>query len=160
MRTALLLVILLAFPATGPAHAACQGDEGFSCRIGTRTLEVCYWKGMLTYRFGPEGRPELMITEPFATVAFTPWPGIGSSLWETVAFQNDGYTYEVWTAIDRDPASTAPRAGGVRVQNGTSTVAELTCDPGTATPMDTLYDLKDGIGQCWDMERQSWGLCN
>jgi len=155
MRAALLLVVLAA-----PAHAACQGDEAFSCQIGAKTLEICYWKGMLTYRFGPEGKPELMLNEPLETVAFTPWPGIGSSLWETVAFRNEGYIYEVWTSVERDPEATEPRAGGVRVMQRTDTVAELACDRGTATPMDTLYDLKDGIGQCWDMEAQTWGLCN
>ena len=155
MRAALLLAVLAA-----PAHAACQGDMGFSCQIGTKSLDVCYWKGMLTYLYGPDGKPELAISEPFETVAFTPWPGISSSLWETVAFQNDGYTYEVWTSVERDPESTEPRSGGVRVMQGQTTVAELDCDPGTATSMDVLYDLKDGIGQCWDMESQSWGLCN
>jgi hypothetical protein len=155
MRAALLLALLAA-----PAHAACQGDEAFSCQIGKKTLEVCYWKGMLTYAYGPKGKPELFLNEPLETVAFTPWPGIGSSLWETVAFQNDGYTYEVWTSVERDPEATEPRSGGVRVMQGDATVAELTCDRGTATPMDALYDLKDGIGQCWNMETRTWGLCN
>lgn len=151
MRAVLLLALLAA-----PAHAACQGDEAFSCQIGAKTLDVCYWKGMLTYRFGPDGKPEITLSERLETVAFTPWPGIGSSLWETVAFQNDGYTYEVWTSVERDPEASEPRSGGVRVMQGDTTVAELTCDRGTATSMDGLYDLKDGIGQCWDMETQSW----
>lgn len=151
MRTALLLTLLAA-----PAHAACQGDEAFSCQIGAKTLQVCYWKGMLTYSFGPEGKPDLFLNERLETVAFTPWPGIGSSLWETVAFRNEGYIYEVWTSIERDPEATEPRSGGVRVLQGDQTVADLTCDRGTATPMDTLYDLKAGIGQCWDMDTQAW----
>lgn len=155
MRTALFLALLAA-----PAHAACQGDQAFSCQIGTKTLEVCYWKGMLTYAYGQEGKPELTLNEPLETVAFTPWPGIGSSLWETVAFQNDGYTYEVWSSVERDPEATKPRSGGVRVMQGDATVAELTCNRGTATSMDGLYDLKAGIGQCWDMDSRSWGLCN
>jgi hypothetical protein len=83
MRSALLLLALAA-----PAHAACQGDEAFSCQIGAKRVEVCYWKGMLTYSFGREGKTELTLNEPLETVAFTPWPGIGSSLWETVAFRN------------------------------------------------------------------------
>ena len=156
MRAALFLALL----AAAPAHAACQGDEAFSCQIGNKALEICYWKGMLTYAYGPEGKPELFLNERLETVAFTPWPGIGSSLWETVAFQNDGYTYEVWTSIERDPEATEPRSGGVRVMQGDRTVAELDCDRGTATSMDGLYDLKDGIGQCWDMETRTWGLCN
>lgn len=159
MRTALFLA-LLAAPAGSPLWAACQGDEAFSCQMGTKRVEVCYWKGMLTYSFGREGKPELFLNERLETVAFTPWPGIGSSLWETVAFQNEGYTYEVWTSVERDPEATEPRAGGVRVLQGDKTVAELTCDRGTATSMEGLYDLKDGIGQCWDMTTQTWGLCN
>lgn len=159
MRAALLLAFL-AIPAASPIWAACQGDEAFSCQIGAKRVEVCYWKGMLSYRFGREGKPELMLNEPLETVDFTPWPGIGSSLWETVAFKNEGYTYEIWTSVERDPEATEPRSGGVRVLQGDQTVAYLDCDQGTATPMDTLYDLKDGIGQCWDMEIRAWGLCN
>ncbi|MDP3194900.1 hypothetical protein [Tabrizicola sp.] len=156
MRTALLLALL----AAAPAHAACQGDEAFSCQIGTKTLEVCYWKGMLTYAYGPQGKPELFLNERLETVDFTPWPGIGSSMWETVVFQNDGYTYEVWTSVERDPEATEPRSGGVRVLKGDAIVAELSCNRGTATPMDGLNDLKAGIGQCWDMDSRTWGLCN
>jgi hypothetical protein len=159
MRAA-LLVLILAAPAASPTWAVCQGDEAFSCQIGQKTLQVCYWKGMLIYTFGREGKPELALNEPLETVAFTPWPGIGSSLWETVAFRNEGYVYEVWTSVERDPEATSGRDGGVRVLQGDQTVAELTCDPGTATPMETLYDLKAGIAQCWDSEASSWGLCN
>lgn len=155
MRAALILALL----AT-PASAACQGDEAFSCQIGTKTLDVCYWKGALIYRYGPEGHPELTIAEPLETVDYTPWPGIGSAFWDTVAFQNDGYTYEVRTNVERDPEATEPRAGGVRVMQGDATVAELTCNRGTATPMDGLYDLKTGIGQCWDRKSDTWGSCD
>jgi len=155
MRAALILALL----AT-PASAACQGDEAFSCQIGKKALDVCYWKGALIYRYGPKGHPELTIAEPLETVDYTPWPGIGSAIWETVAFQNEGYTYEIWTNIERDPEATEPRAGGVRVMQGDATVAELTCNRGTATPMDGLYDLKSGIGQCWDGESKTWGSCN
>lgn len=156
MRTALVLVLL-----ASPLHAACQDEEVFSCQIGAKRVEVCASQGVITYRFGPEGKPELTLSEPLETIAFTPWPGIGSGLWETVAFRNDGYTYEIGTSVERDPDSTEPRAGGVRVMQGDVALAELTCDRGTATPMDLLYDLKDGIGQCWDMEAQAWGdACN
>ncbi len=53
MRAAILLALL----AAAPAHAACQNDlEIFSCQIGKKTLQVCEWKGMLIYQFGPEAR--------------------------------------------------------------------------------------------------------
>ena len=90
MRAALLLALL----AT-PASATCQGDEAFSCQIGKKTLEVCYWKGALIYSYGREGKPELTIAEPLETAAYTPWPGIGRAIWDTVSFQNEGNTYEV-----------------------------------------------------------------
>ena len=75
MRAALILALL----AT-PASAACQGDEAFSCQIGKKALDVCYWKGALIYRYGPKGHPELTIAEPLETVDYTPWPGIGSAI--------------------------------------------------------------------------------
>jgi hypothetical protein len=155
MRAALLLA-LLAAPLAAPAHAACQGDEAFSCRIGAKTLDVCYWKGMLTYRFGPEGKPELTLNEPLETVNYTPWPGIGRAIWDSVAFRNEGVTYEVWSSFDRMDEN-AVLEGGVNVLEGDTTLATLTCDKGSvAHGLDALYDLKSGTGQCWNMESQAW----
>lgn len=155
MRTALLLALLAA-----PAHAACQGDEAFSCRIGNKTLDVCYWKGMLNYRFGPEGKPELTLYELLETVAYTPWPGIGRAIWDSVAFQNEGVTYEVWSSFDKMDEN-AVMEGGVNVMRGDKTLATLTCDKGSVgRGLDTLSELKAGIGQCFDHETQSWGMCN
>jgi hypothetical protein len=155
MRAALILALL-----ASPASAACQGDEAFSCRIGKKTLDVCYWKGALIYRFGPEGQPELTIAEPLETVAYTPWPGIGRAIWDTVAFQNDGVTYEVWTSFDKMDES-AVLEGGVNVMQGDTSLASLTCDKGSvAHGLDVISDLKAGIAQCWDPEGQAWGSCN
>ncbi|MFM7333601.1 MAG: hypothetical protein ACKO1H_04180, partial [Tabrizicola sp.] len=151
MRAALLLILLAA-----PAHATCQGDEAFSCPIGKKTLDVCYWKGMLTYRFGPEGKPELTISEPLETVDYTPWPGIGRAIWDMVAFQNEGVTYEVWTSFDKMDEN-AVMEGGVNVVQDDTLLATLTCDKGSvAAGLDRISDLKAGIGQCWDYENQAW----
>ncbi|MBL9073106.1 hypothetical protein [Tabrizicola sp.] len=155
MRAALLLALL----AT-PASATCQGDEAFSCRIGKKTLEVCYWKGALIYSYGREGKPELTIAEPLETVAYTPWPGIGRAIWDTVAFQNDGTTYEVWTSFDKMDEN-AILEGGVNVMQGDKTLATLTCDKGSVIhSLDPILDLKARIGQCWAPDTQSWGNCN
>lgn len=155
MRAALILILL----AT-PASAACQGEEAFSCQIGKKTLDVCSWKGALIYRFGPEGQPELTIAEPLETVAYTPWPGIGRAIWDTVAFQNDGVSYEVWTSFDKMDES-AVLEGGVNVMQGDTSLASLTCDKGSvAHGLDVISDLKAGIAQCWDPEGQAWGSCN
>lgn len=152
MRATLLIALL----AASPAVAACQGDKAFSCPIGGKVLEVCYWKGMLTYRFGPEGKPELMLTEPLETVDYAPWPGIGRAIWDMVAFQNNGVTYEVWSAFDRLDEN-AVFEGGVNVVKGNKTLATLTCDKGSVEAgLDRLTDLKAGIGQCWDYEARVW----
>ena len=156
MRAALLLALL----AATPAHAACQGDEAFSCRIGKKTLDVCYWKGILTYRFGPEGRPELTLNERMETVDFMPWPGIGRAIWDSVVFENEGVTYEVWSSFDKMDEN-AVMEGGVNVMQGTETLATLTCNKGSVgRGLEALSDLKAGIGQCWDYDSRTWGLCN
>jgi hypothetical protein len=151
MRAALLFALL----AT-PASATCQGDEAFSCTIGSKTLQVCSWKGALIYSFGRDGKPELTIAEPLETAAYTPWPGIGRAIWDGVVFRNDGVTYEVWTSFDRLDAN-AVLEGGVNVIEGNKTLATLTCDKGSvAQGLDTISELKSGIGQCWDFDSQSW----
>lgn len=155
MRAALLVALLAA-----PASAACQGDEAFSCRIGKKTLEVCSWKGALIYSYGREGKPELTIAQPLETAAYTPWPGIGRAIWDRVAFQNEGTTYEVWTSFDKMDEN-AILEGGVNVMQGDKTLASLTCDKGSvAHSLDPIMDLKSGIGQCWNPEAQAWDSCN
>jgi hypothetical protein len=158
MRAALLLFAL----AANPAHPACQNDsEVFSCRIGARTLQICHWKGALIYSFGPEGNPELTIAEPLETVDFTPWPGVGRYYWETVAFRNGPFTYEVWSSIERGPDATTGREAAVTVFRDDTEIARLDCDEGTASnSLDVIYGLKEAIGQCWDYDTRSWGLCN
>lgn len=158
MRRSLLIALL----AASPAHALCEGDEVFSCQIGAKTLQVCHPNGTLVYQFGRPGAWDLSIAEPLETVAFTPWPGVGSSIWESVAFANKGYTYEVWTSVTRDPESSEPLQGGVNVLKGDDLQAQLTCDNGTASnSLDVIFALKESIGQCWDFDSRSWQTaCN
>ena len=134
----------------------------FSCRIGAKALELCHVGGDLTYAFGPRGAPELTITEPLQTVNFAPWPGVGSNIWETVIFVNGDHAYEVWTSVTRDPEATDGLQGGVRVLNGAAMVAELACDPGTASnALDVIWDLKASVGMCWEFASISWKtVCN
>lgn len=151
MRAALFLALLAA-----PASAACQADAVFSCTIGQKTLQVCHWKGALIYGFGRDGRPELTIAEPLETVAFTPWPGIGRAIWDSLAFSNDGITYEVTTSVDRMDEA-AQLEGGVNVIEGEAHLASLACDPGTPSQsLDVIYELKSEIGQCWDFDAKAW----
>jgi hypothetical protein len=160
MRAALLLTLLLA----APAQAACQNDLTiFSCKIGAKTLQVCEWKGMLIYQFGPEGAPELSLTTPIQDADFTPWPGIGRTMWNELAFHNDGVTYRVWSSLEKQLEENQPEPqveGGVSVTRGEAELASLTCTPGSVTAaLDVIYDRKTAIGQCWDYEANRWQAC-
>ena len=152
MRAAFFLILI-----ASPAQAACvDGQEIFSCQIGANILQICNSKGALIYSFGPEGKPDLTIAEPLETVDYTPWPGIGGDIWETVTFSNAGVSYEVWTSVSRDPEATTGRQGGVRVTEGETTLAELKCNPDSAGFLDSIYDAKTAVGQCWNFEAKRW----
>lgn len=148
---------LAAFAAlTLPAAATCPGESLFRCEIGSKRLEVCLEGQSVTYRFGPDGRPEMELTTPLRQTAYQPWPGVGRAIWEAVSFTNRGTTYEVWTSFDRLDPEARPE-GGVNVMNGDALAAQLDCRPGSMTAgLDRLYGAKEAIGQCWNRERQAW----
>jgi hypothetical protein len=160
MRLTLAFALLAA-----PANAACQPDATlFHCQIGKRTLQVCETDGHLTYAFGPAKSPELSLSVDIATADFTPWPGIGRTMWNELAFHNDGVTYQVWSALEKQLEEGQPDPvpqGGVNVTRGDAALASLTCDEGTVTSfLDTIYDMKAGIGQCYDHATLTWQSCN
>ena len=160
----LALASLLASLLPTGALADCPYEaEVFHCRIGKKTVEICHWRGALIYSFESAGKTDLSIAQPLETIAYQPWPGVGSSIWESVTFHNEGYSYEVWTSVERDPDDTSGLQGGINVLKGEEVRAQLTCDPGTASQsLDVIYGLKESIGQCWDFESRSWsnGACN
>ena len=156
------LVFLVAFLPL-PAAAACPSEsQVFSCTIKGKALDICHWKGALIYKFGPDAKPDLTIAEPLETVQFTPWPGVGSAIWEMVAFRNEGHVYEVYTSVERDPGADQTLQGAVNVIKDETMIAELRCDPGTASnSLEVIWDLKEAIGQCWEFDSQSWQTtCN
>ncbi|MBA3911904.1 MAG: hypothetical protein C0524_19000 [Rhodobacter sp.] len=159
MRNLIFAVTLLA----APAHAACPNDsEIFSCTIDGKPLRICHWRGALIYNFGPVDKPELSLSQPLQSVQFTPRPGMGGSIWESVAFPNQGYTYEVWTSIELDPEAVEGLQGGINVLEADALVTQLTCDPGTpANSLDIIYELKQSIGQCRDHDTRVWtNICD
>ncbi len=158
MRALPLALALLSLPAL----AACPTDSVvFACQIGQKTLEICDDSGGLVYRFGPANAPELTVSEPLQTVGYAPWSGFGRNRFYTVTFQADGFTYEVYSGFDRigDPPS---QEGGVTVRQGGTTLAALTCDPGSvAGELEVIGSLKQNLGQCFDQDIKSWreGSC-
>ena len=156
MRSVILALTLFA----APAQAACQPDaEMFACQIGKKTLEVCHEDGALVYRFGPANAPELTLSEPLKTVAYAPYSGFGRTRSYSVTFRNSGIAYEIWTATER---GTSLIEGGVTVLDGSTTLAKLTCTPGTVTrELESIGFRKHDLGQCYDEEIQAWrdGAC-
>lgn len=153
MRVIACLLVLLPLPAL----ACPSGEALLSCPIGKKQLEVCLTADAVTYGFGPKGAPELTLTSPIRDAAYTPWPGIGSAIWDSVAFANKGTTYEVWTSVQRDPESTQGYQGGVTVRQGDAVQAQLTCANGTvAGDLSAIFDAKEAAGQCWNFETQGW----
>ncbi len=158
MRVALITLALL-LPAAAMAECG-NGTEIFSCRIGQNALQICHQNNALIYSFGPPGAPDLTLTEPLESADFTPWPGIGRTMWDSLAFHNNGITYEVWAALDQQMEESAPEPqvqGGVTVMEGDRTLASLTCSEGSVrSSLDTVSVLKAAIGQCWDFDSLSW----
>jgi hypothetical protein len=138
------------------ANATCDGTLVFQCDINRKAVEVCLTEDAVTYRFGAKGKPELTLTSSLADADYTPWPGIGSSIWESIAFQNEGVTYEVWFSADR-MTDEHPITGGIAISKNGASQAELTCTPGTVRGgLDAIYPAKTAIGQCFDREKQQW----
>jgi hypothetical protein len=152
--TALILIPLIPLSA----QAACRGETLLSCTInGGKALEVCLNGDTLTYAYGPPGRPELRLSEPLSNGTYTPWNGIGRAIWESIAFQNDGYIYEVYASFDRLVENTV-QEHGVSIFKGDSLVTSLACDPGAvAAPFDGLYDVMQRQGYCWNRDSFVWG---
>ena len=150
MRATILAII---FPL--PALAACPGETLVSCPIGANQLQVCNEGNLLTYSFGPPGAPDLQLASK-PELAYTPWNGIGRTMWETITFTNRNFTYEVVFSFDRLEENASPK-WGVTVIDGNEIAATLTCaDQAGNIPFDGLYDQISATGLCWNRESASW----
>ncbi|MCP3971526.1 MAG: hypothetical protein GY717_14655 [Rhodobacteraceae bacterium] len=158
------LLCLAPLLLTGPVAAACPpgAQTVLSCPMkgGARQLDVCIVGDNIRYSYGKPGRvPELTLTEPVATVAHQPWPGIGRNIWEHTTFTNSGHAYEVFQSFDKMVEQNA-ETGGVAVMRGDTEQARIECDPGRATlGLWAVSDAKQARGVCWQIEAQLWGSC-
>ncbi|MEX0348049.1 MAG: hypothetical protein AB3N15_01390 [Paracoccaceae bacterium] len=151
------------------AFASCpNGQSSFlTCQIEgkPKVMQACYDAEAAHYSFGPRGGPaELALSETYETLGYTPWPGVGRSIWETVTFTNGDYRYVVNGGVDRmfgDEAESEnphPQFGSVTVFKGEKIIAELACDPATVSFSwsDNLYDYKEAAGFEWDYRDRVW----
>jgi hypothetical protein len=154
MRLALSFLLFL------PIAAQAEGQfEVFSCTFegGSKAVIVGVEGDSLVYDFGDGHKTsELSLSESLGSGTYVPWPGVGSAIWESVFFYNDGYAYEVWSSVERDPNG-PPEAGGINVSNGSKGVAELICDRGTVySNFAGLSDEMYARGMCWDHTSEQW----
>ena len=153
MRIAALILALLPLPA----FAQCPGGtEVFSCPAGKKIIEVCTLNGAVTYSYGPKGKPDLSLSVPLQDADYTPWPGVGRAIWDSMAFHNEGYTYEVWASYDKLDQN-AVWEGGVNVLKGEALQAQVSCNKGSvAGDLSGLINAKEAIGQCWNTNSFAW----
>jgi hypothetical protein len=154
MHRPALAALLCLLPSLAPAC-----DTGiFACTFngGAKRVDLCVTGADLTYTFGPPSAVELRLVNPLDFPLYTPWNGIGSSLWETVIFQNEDIVYEVWTSQQK-MAEGAPPEGGINVLEGEQVLAELTCDPGSVMAnFEALGETLYARGMCWDATTGFW----
>jgi hypothetical protein len=146
-----------------PAMAQACDTEILSCTFddGAKAVEVCVQGDQLTYDFGPLPKAELSLSVPLDEGTFNPWPGVGSAIWESVDFSNEGFTYQAWSSIPKDLKR--PEVGGVLVLQGEDTVADLTCDAGTIrSDFGSLSAIMYDAGLCYSHDDQDWvfGACD
>lgn len=136
-------------------------------RSGANTAQVCVNDTDVVYRFGRAGKaPDLELTTPVSTVDYVPWPGIGRTIWESVAFENGAFRYEIGTGFSRrmdDDDPEIPVAFGVIsvTENGES-IATLKCDKGTVDwgYGGGLFDAKKAQNLCWKSAPENkWISC-
>lgn len=165
----MMRALLAVLACTSPAFAQCpDGAETFlSCRIegSDKRLQVCLVGQTLTYRFGPPGAPELALAAPVTAAGYTPWPGIGRTIYEEVTFRSGDFRYVVFGGIERDHDATTEeiiptRFGGVSVFLGAdeSPLAAFSCARDTVDfPWSAaIGDAKRGMGLTFDRQVQRW----
>lgn len=152
MRSLLALCLL-----TSPA-LACDTPL-FNCTLSnnTRVVELCQTATGFSYAYGKRGQaPELTLTEPLEAGTYTPWPGVGRAIWESIAFRNQDHAYEVWSSIDR-MSDDAPLEGGINILRGDALQTTLSCDAGSVTSrIEDAYESMQGAGFCQDDTTRAW----
>lgn len=170
MRLPIALLTLVASAPMAFAQCATPQDTFLSCTFsqGRKAVDVCVEGDNMTYRFGSVGKaPDLALSVPVVDADYTPWPGVGRAIWETVTFQNGKTSYVVAGVIDRkfsdeENNGAEPAISGlINVVEGDETLATLDCDAGSVDfgYGGSIYDAKKAAGQCYNLEEQRWESC-
>jgi len=132
-RRALVSLLLGGVASVSAASAGCdQGELLFHCSFsqGKKAVTLCQEGERYSYAYGRIGyAPELRLVRDLPELGFTPWNGIGRSIWEEVTFRNASVEYLIGYSIDR--VSEAGPEGSLTVMEGGQRLALLICDAGS-----------------------------
>ena len=108
MNASILLAALTAVALVPVAQAACQPNQKTVFRCTTaqgKAIELCDAGASIEYAFGrPQGKPEIVVTQPRASVTTYQWQGIGRTQSYTVNVPNGdtvSSVYDTFDSIDR-----------------------------------------------------------
>jgi hypothetical protein len=138
----------------GVAAAECVGTTLVSCKVAgsAKRIELCLNGGNLRYRFGAPGQVELELTRGVEQVAYTPWPGIGRTMWEELTLENEGVTYQFssYTEKPMEEGSEDDLALGtdLNVLRGDKLLVQLTCDPAQVSDLYPVGAALQERGYC------------
>lgn len=162
-------LFFLGFAVALPVPALAEGCFGpgtalFHCSVqeNAKRLDICLQGEVAFYSFGPVSEPaEIVLARQVERVHMRPWNGVGSSIYEELAFYNGDFEYTVHYAIDRIAADNPTVTGAIAVTRGDEQIAQFDCDAGSVSEADfyPLYEAKEAAGQCWDPETFTWGTC-
>lgn len=141
-RFALILGLLGATPTLAAPYCTTQGVETiFHCSFGSRTVTVCDMAdGRFRYAYGKPGKtPELDLMRSKGQVTYTPWNGMGSSVWAALRFDNEAYGYEVGFSTEK--REDAVPTGWLSITKNGTEIAFKDCRAGTVeTALEALWD--------------------
>ena len=104
MNASILLAALTAVALAPVAQAACQPNQKTVFRCTTaqgKAIELCDAGASIEYAFGrPQGKPEIVVTQPRASVTTYQWQGIGRTQSYTVNVPNGDTVYSVYDTFD------------------------------------------------------------
>lgn len=160
------------FLEVNPVHAACSLETNtfMSCTFsnGRKSLDVCASKDVVIYNFvGKSEEDSLDISVNIPELDYTPWPGIGRTIWERITLYNDGVRYEVYGGINREYPQDENNEmktstfGGVEVFQEDRLLATLECDDGSVefSYGAEIVDAMQSHNLCWDHSSKDWIGC-
>ena len=154
----------------GLATAECAGHQEtfLSCTFKqSKSVDVCIDGDYISYAYGPPAQAEMVLKSQIRFVDYRPWPGVGSSIYESVAFHNGDVSYVVSGYLNREYPEDenadiiVTAHGQIEVYENDALLTTLDCDPGSTdfAWSTTLSDRRAAMGLCWTNTTHEWSSC-